>query len=307
MNISTSILRSTSSVMFFAVSLYGMGCMVEPGDMGPGSEEEYISQVELGAGGDPGTQNHLEDLVLMNHGVQETVRALGDAALVNSSNQLPSMPYMPAHNATGDLEGARVDFLEVLIGCALSSSQTVTDPAHTIGYFLGIPVKKSYTGEIGIAPAWTWRALTTTEKRYVTACVMQRVNAYGEVINILLQTANGSYQPLNRSTEDLELYPVAESVAWGNMFDSTIELSTTNSEVPEDTIPFVGHICREYSSAQAPWSGLRRQCDNFESCGFTYEGNCSELSCAFGTPCWYSVRARLKDEDWGNFYDLYMP
>lgn len=275
MNLSTSILRSTSSVMFFAVSLYGMGCMVEPGGMGPGSEEEYISQVELGAGGDPGTMNHLEDEFVQNHGIQHTARALGNAALVNASNQLPSMPYMPAPNATGDLEGARVDFLEVMIGCALEEDQTVIDPAHTVAYILGIPVKKSYVGEIGLAPDWTTRALTTDEKKWVTACVLARTNRYGATINILLE---GNHPAITYRNLSLTGYTEAESKVWGNMFDSTIELSTTNPSVPTTALPFYAYICSHISWCADPEEATLRACDDeFTPCGFSYMGDCSSF------------------------------
>src|SRR5690606_28941474 len=102
--------------------------------------------------------------------------------------------------ATGDWEDARTEFLEVLIGCALEEGDYVMDPNH-VDYYVGwVPVYKKYFGEIGIAPGWTSRGLTLTEKRYITACVMQRVNRFGASVDILLESST-IYRPLNPSEE----------------------------------------------------------------------------------------------------------
>ena len=264
MNLSSYILRSTSCVMFFAMSLYGLGCIAEPGN----TDEEHLGHAELGIAGDPTTQNHLRHYVLMNHGVQHSTRALGNGALVNAHNQLPSMPYMPAAYATGDLAGARVEFLEVLIGCALTSDQTVIDPGHTLFILNGIAVKKSYAGEIGLAPDWKTRALTTTEKKWVTACVLARTNRYGATINILL---SGNHSALNYRSGTT--YTEAESSAWGNMFDSTTVLNTTNPGAVG--LPFNAYICSHVSWCADPYEATMRACDEeYTPCGFSYMQNC---------------------------------
>ena len=303
MNLSTSILRSTSPILFAAMSLYGLGCIADPNEMGLDADELNVSQVEQGAGGDPGTTNHLNDEVLMHHGVQHTTRALGNAALVNASFQLPNMPYMIAPNATGKLAGARVDYLEVLIGCALAEGVTVSDPAHTLLWFNGVPLKKVYSGEIGLAPHWLTRALTTDEKKWVTACVLARVNRYGVTLDIALEGNHSAISPRASS-----VYTEAESKAWGNMFDSTTTLSTTNSNVSPGTIPFAAYVCSEISWCANQREASTRSCDStYTPCGFNYMEDCEEFESFCDSPAGitfagcvgrgHAIRTYLKADD----------
>jgi hypothetical protein len=302
MNLSTSILRSTSPVLFAAMSLYGLGCIADPSEMGP-SEEERIAEARQGVAGDPGTQNHLRPTVLTNHGVQHTTRAIGNGALVNASNQLPSMPYMPTANATGDLAGARVEYLEVLVGCALPEGVSVTDPSHTVFYFNGSAIKKTYHGEIGLAPDWKTRGLTLVEKKWVTACVLARTNRYGVTLDILL---SGNHSAItHRSPGE---YTEDESKAWGNMFDSTISLSTTNPNVSPNAIPFEAYICSEISWCADQQAATTRSCDSeYTPCGFSYMQDCADFFAFCNEPtnlnfpaCWgrlYAIQASLKASD----------
>ncbi|MDI1478897.1 hypothetical protein [Polyangium sp. y55x31] len=273
----TSILRNAAGLVLVAMSIYGMGCAVEAGDVHADLDEENLGEAVQGAAGYPGTLNHLRYQVLHNHGVQHTTRALGAAALANQSGLLTSMPYMPAPDATGPMAGARVEYLEILIGCALPAGTSVRDPAHITGYLYlfgtSTPLYRVYAGEIGLAPDWRTRGLTTVEKQLVTACVLQRTNRFGEEVEIMLE---GNHPAITRTEADKLLYPGIESRAWGNMFDSTIPLSTTNSELDATDAPFNAYICHETASCPTGVPGILRQCDAMDACGFIYLGNCTD-------------------------------
>ncbi|HVK70158.1 MAG TPA: hypothetical protein VM694_37150 [Polyangium sp.] len=279
MNHPTSILRNAAGLVLVAMSIYGMGCAVEAGDLHVDLDEENLGEAVQGAAGYPGTLNHLRYQVLHNHGVQHTTRVLGASALVNASGNLPAMPHMPAPNAAGRMVGARVEYLEILIGCALPAGTSVRDPGHIVGTItvLGgtLPMYKTYAGEIGLAPDWRTRGLNTREKELVTACVLQRTNRFGEQVEIMLE---GNHPAIARTEADKLLFPGVESRAWGNMFDSTMPLSTTNPLVDATSAPFNAYICHETASCPTGIPGILRQCDAMNACGFVYVGDCKDHS-----------------------------
>jgi len=292
--------RNRLAITLVAMGMIGVGCTVDDADVP--SDMTVNLEAQTGGGGDPGYPNHLEDYILMDHGVQYTVRNLGNARIADSSLRLPSMPYMPSPQATGDWANSRQDFLEVLISCALNDQQSVTDPGDFIGY-AGFPpsaVYRRYYGRIGIAPAWTTRGLTTQEKRYLTGCVMGRVNRYGERVNILLEAIPGSYTPLEPTQAAMDMYPFPESRVWGNMFDSQVPLTLGVRIITRNPVlPFTGFVCNEFDSVFTGANGSLRQCDAIEACGFTYMGECDTVS--HSTEFSYAVRARVQS---GNIADI---
>ncbi|MDI1478586.1 hypothetical protein [Polyangium sp. y55x31] len=281
MNPGTTLLRCASPFVFIAMSLYGLGCMADPVDSGWDPEEEELGEAELGTGGDPGTNNGLRYRVAHNHGVQRTVRVIGNAALA-PSGVLPSMPDMPSPSAAGEWAGARVEFLEKLIGCALAEGTTVGDAGHIVGYMTGggvsVPVFQQYHGEIGLAPDWRTRALTTDEKRWVTACVLSRTNRYGATIDILL---GGAHPEITYRASEAYPYTVPESTVWGNMFDSTMPLGSNTDSSPA----FNAYICSDVTFCSSAEGATFRACDvTYTPCGFSYMGTCSTFDAFCSEP-----------------------
>jgi len=301
------LLRCASPFVFVGMSLYGLGCTIDPDQIGGDSEEAVLDRTQMGYGGDPGTINHLRPEVLHDHGVQQTVRDLGNVELVDTDGYLPEMPFLPSSNAIGELEGARVEFLETLIGCALPEGTFVTDPAHLVRSPENprLATYKRYHGQIGLAPAWRTRGLTTSEKQWLTACVLERTNRFGETVRIMLE---GAHEAITFGEEAKSMFPALESRAWGNMFDSKRELSTTNPAVDPRSIAFDAYICHETSSCSTGIPGLLRQCDAEDACGFQYVGACSEFfagCAAFGRNVAHAgcatrdhaIRARLEEKE----------
>jgi hypothetical protein len=141
------------------------------------------------------------------------------------------------------------------IQCALDTSQSVTDPV---------------TGEVleghwGLATGWRANPLSVTGQRWVTACMLQKLNGYGWTVPILLEGAN---TPINVQPALDPSYPFDESTAFGNYF------------LPEPML----YVCRESDLiAQCEGQPLladldlySRICDsNSNSCGLQVIGNCS--------------------------------
>jgi hypothetical protein len=226
MNIKTSILRSVAPVAFTAMSLHALGCIAGPSESGL-TEEDFLGTVELGVGGDPGTENHYDIGCFLDHGTQQTFRSLAAGALTGVKSRLPTaaLAYLPAANATGDLAGCRQQALDILVECALGPGQEAVDP-QTL---------ETHTGELNWAPDWTTRALTTDEKELVTACMLQRLNPQGVSIAVLLERPSAP-----NTTAD---YPLHESETWGNLFDSTIPLNPTRDPNLPTVVPFDIYSC----------------------------------------------------------------
>ncbi len=224
MKLSTTILRSTAPLAFAVMGLHALGCMVGPSESGL-TEEDFLGNAELGIAGDPGTSNHYNLDCFWDHGIQQTFRDLAAGPIVDENGELPEMPYMP-EEASGTWAVCRATMLELLVDCALNSSAQAIDTFDT----------RHYPGSRGYASAWTTRGLTTDEKERVTACMLQRLNPHGVVIPILLESPSAP----NTTTD----YPLHESEAWGNLFDSTVTLHPTPNHVPPTTAAFAAYACK---------------------------------------------------------------
>ncbi|MDI3287801.1 hypothetical protein [Polyangium sp. 15x6] len=264
--------RNLINLGLVGMALYGMGCALEDAAVDPNLFDDPTLH---GAGGEPNTGNTLLPGCLNDHGVQQTVRTLGAARLSSYLlDTLPSMPYMPAGDAAGTLAGCRREFLKVLVGCALPTGASVVDSNDPIVIGTGTVTRK-YWGQIGLAPDWETRALTTEEKEFVTACVMARTNRFGEEIDILLDGDHPEIEP----DSALQLtYPYVESTVWGNMFDSTVPLNPTHDPNHPTLQPFNAHVCKNYSDSTCPDAAFR-VCDESDDCGFINHGPCSLMNC----------------------------
>lgn len=270
--------RNMTAIALVALGIQGMGCAMDGGvDSDPEGVE--LGAAMQGSGGDPGNFNHLRPTCLFDDGVQRTVRALGAGPLSSDhSGAMPSMPHMPGANEDADATSCRHDFLDILVGCALpdgASVEDLEDQAPTRG---GL-VPKTYSGQIGLAPDWTTRALTTKEKELVTACVLARTNRFGKMVRIMLE---GDTPALSDDPYQYD-YSYVESTVWGNMFDSKTPLEPTRS--PEKLTAaraFEAHVCRNHGAA---WSkdAAFRVCDE-GGCGFVEHDDCDAPSSACSGP-----------------------
>lgn len=209
------------------------------------------------------------------HGSQQALRTLGGAALDQGGGLLTSIP----------LSQVSLDCREVLrsaVECALTPAQSVSDPV----------TGETYTGWWGLAPSWLDNVLNTDGRRYVTACMVQRLNFSGTTVPILLE---GSHSAIAQNPTYGPQYPIAESTVFGDLFSSTNPLT--------GLLPaFNVFVCWENLLPQACGSlGLpllfeRRICDDLPLCGLLTVGPCS-LSCVQNGPYW-SCRPGLLSPLW---------
>jgi hypothetical protein len=197
-------------------------------------------------------------------GTQQALRTLGGTALDQGAGFLPSIsPSQVSQSCRNVLRSA--------VECALTPEQSVRDPV----------TDELYTGWWGLAPSWSGNVLDTEGRRYVTACMVQRLNYYGTSVPILLE---GPHSAITRNMAYDSQYPIEESTVFGDLFSSTTSLL--------GLLPaFNVYVCWESLLPQScgpldlPLLFEKRICDNAPLCGLVTLGPCA-LSCVENGPYW---------------------
>lgn len=160
----------------------------------------------------------------------EEPEALGEAesALVVSNalnpnalnpNALNPNSLLPAALASildpGEAGDLSRQLLSYTVSCALSPTQS-----FVFVWFdnLSLPHLEVLTGLLGLAPDWASGPLTVVGQRWITACLVSRVNWYGVPVTI---SSRGKHTNLRTPglVEQL-LYTREEGAFFGNLFDA---------------------------------------------------------------------------------------
>ncbi len=152
-------------------------------------------------------------------------------------------------------------FLSYLVGCALTSSQTLTTTGAT---------QYSFTGSLGLASNWTSGALSASDRRWVSACMLARSNSAGTSVTLSMR---GTHAQLFLSGENG--YAVQEGTFYGDIFFGGVGKHAC-ADVDVFTRPTYGslktRLCAHGDTVGSP-----------TYCGFTYEGDCA-VTCSFSSP-----------------------
>jgi hypothetical protein len=252
-----------SSIRFIAVGLLGAGVFtagcVAPSDTDSDapSDADPVETAELPIrrGAVPIGCNGLLPSDFWAPANRTAFRALGQAALADGNDVV-------APTALLGTSGGR-SVLDYTVRCALSSDQVVYGPDG-----------RPFYGHFGFAPEWTERRLTTSEQRWVSACIFQHLNGTGEHVEILL---NGSHPALDFSHDEEPFadFVVHDATMYGNAFlsgtiagyaciapDLTGELSSLSLSCPLDLSLL----------------SLERLCGHVPTCGIAFLGLC-DLTC----------------------------
>ena len=222
----------------------------------------------------PNGKNGTSPACFWAHGTQQALRTMGAAALDQGGGALSSFPL-------SQVSASCRDVLRSAIECALTREQSVSDPV----------TGESYTGWWGLAPSWLGGALNTSGRRYVTGCMVQRLNHYGTSVPILLE---GAHPAIARNATFSPDYPIEESTAFGDLFSSTTPLL---SGLPAFNL----FVCWESLLPQScgplglPLLG-KRVCDDSPLCGLMPVGPCA-LSCVASDGYW-KCRPNLLSAPW---------
>jgi hypothetical protein len=160
--------------------------------------------------------------------------------------------------ATGD--GREV--LSYIVSCALPGGSTLRAGGQT------------FTGDLGLAPAWASRAPTIAERRWVTACVLARTNLYGTSVKLSLR---GDHPALTGSLLETLDYTLLEGAFYGDLFDPTgPRLYACASELRDLRLDLATQGLRACAISD---DGMRT------GCGFTYTGKCAPLDLSLRPAC----------------------
>jgi hypothetical protein len=99
-----------------------------------------------------------------------------------------------------------------LVQCALpeGSSITLSDANGTY----------TFDGAVGLAPAWATTTPTASEKRWVSACLLARTNAYGVSVAISMR---GPHAALTVDGAEASAYGIREGAFWGDVFSDPMD------------------------------------------------------------------------------------
>jgi hypothetical protein len=160
--------------------------------------------------------------------------------------------------AAGDLiatEEGR-ELLHYVIECALPEGTTLVGGHGGVEY--------EFEGAIGLAPSWVSRRLDGEDQRWVSACLLARVNAHDVSVQISLR---GPHRALRANDHEMATFTLEEGAFWGNVFTGADDFNA----------------CRGADQAAGESGDLEdRDCTEPDptrpgttACGFEYAGACA--------------------------------
>jgi len=230
-----------------SASLLATACVAAPEDVPEDAFDGDLTASPLKMEGPIGL-NGLDPVHFWAPQNQQALRTLGAGALLGANGALGPTPLLAT-------EGGQ-HVLGYALRCALDASTSV--PARG-----GL----SFEGDLAIAPAWTSRALTTSEQRWMTACLLQQLNGVGAHVPILLTGAHPALVP--EPGVDTSSYEVDDATTFGNLF-----ASEPSAYVCADLGVHLG--CGVGLSLRT----LERLCGLSPTCGITVLGLCA-LTCSY--------------------------
>jgi len=73
-------------------------------------------------------------------------------------------------------------------------------------------------GSIGLAPRWLTEAMTPSEERWVSACLLAHVNDFGKHVQISIRATPPPVSELDASADEQQTLTLAEGGFFGNLF-----------------------------------------------------------------------------------------
>jgi len=137
-------------------------------------------------------------------------------------------------------------FMTYLVSCALPAGHSVTFQSGSTSF--------TFSGEIGLAPAWENGACDESCQRWVSACLLARVNHLGVHREISMR---GETSALALDRQELQQYSEAEATYFGNLFQPVQE---------------------RYACLPPGASAIPRVCgDSLSDCPMAVVGSCADV------------------------------
>lgn len=105
---------------------------------------------------------------------------------------------------------AKREQLKYLVRCALSADVTVSTQ-HGAERF-------TFAGGLGLAPRWLEAAMTPSEERWVSACLLAHVNYFGKHIMVSMRATPPPVTALEADADEQQTYTIFEGGFFGNLF-----------------------------------------------------------------------------------------
>ena len=151
----------------------------------------------------------------------------------------------------------RRSYLEYIAACALDSTQSVSANGYT------------FVGAYGLATGWTSGALSASDRRWVSACVLARVNFFGVTLPISMR---GSHAALALDAGESG-YTVQEGAYYGDIFGGS-DIRRACIGADKLATPTVGNLTYRVCTVNAG--------NGVTSCSFAYDGECAS-TCTVGS------------------------
>lgn len=235
------------------------GCAAQTIDAASHDSEESVGQAQdaIGLGDPPDGKNGKHGHCLWPAASLLFLHQMASNALNAGGNELPIL--------SGVTGPCREELLDNAIECALTQEQILEDP--------GVSPMKKYTGRWGLAANWMYEPLDASGRRWVSACMAQRLNFYGAEVPILLE---GGHPALLGAPQLESYYPFFESIAYGDLF------TPTNAYIQVCSGDDLDKLCEGTGVTPEQWINLRI-CDETLGCGLIPMGKCSEVCEVTGT------------------------
>lgn len=100
--------------------------------------------------------------------------------------------------------------LKYLASCALDENTTLRGTVDGDEYL--------FPGSMGLAPDWQDQPLTLSERRWVSACVLARTNAFGAHVLISMRNPDDHHEVLTATPAEMESHTLYEGAFYGDIF-----------------------------------------------------------------------------------------
>jgi hypothetical protein len=151
--------------------------------------------------------------------------------------------------------------LSFITECALQKDQILIAETNEITF--------EFYGKLGAGPSWNGlpSSLTETEQRWVSACVLARVNYFGTPVTFNLRTDKGSGLYLPVTASDIDEFPYYEGGFFGNIFHEPQKKYVCLGDAPTKILVGKGRICALPSLDGDMYTS---------ACGFNIVGGCDD-------------------------------
>jgi len=100
--------------------------------------------------------------------------------------------------------------LKYLASCALNPGDTMVGAHDGVTY--------EFPGSMGLAPHWAARGLTQDERRWVSACILARTNAFGVSVLISMRADPAPANSLSHTPAEAQSHTTYEGGFFGDIF-----------------------------------------------------------------------------------------